>query len=376
MHAVHTTATACFHHNTNKMRFYSIAFLFASFSFTACNRPSSEQPADDATGSITKDSTIIQPFIVTDSVVHDTDDPAIWINPEDPSKSLIVGTDKDADGGLYVFDLAGKVQKDKFVKLKRPNNVDIAYGLMLSGKKTDIAVATEREANKIRIFTLPDMKVVDAGGIEVFKGDSLQAPMGIALYTRPSDKAIFAIVGRKSGPAEGYLWQYKLSDDGKGNVKAVLVRKFGKYSGKKEIESIAVDNEMGYVYYSDEQVGVRKYYADPDSSSKELTLIPNTGFTEDNEGISIYKTGAQTGYILISDQGADKFHIFKREGTEADPHAHELVKIVKVAAHQSDGSDVTNVALSSDFPKGLLVVMSEGKVFHYYKWEDIFGKAN
>ncbi|KAA0988681.1 phytase [Dyadobacter aurulentus] len=351
------------------MHFYSIVALFAILTLTACNRQSSEQSA-------ATDSTIVQPVVITDSVVHDTDDPAIWINPQDASKSLIIGTDKDEDGGLYVFDLAGKIQQEKVVKnLKRPNNVDIAYGLMLSGKPTDIAVATERAANKIRIFSLPDMKAIDLGGIEVFKGDSMQAPMGISLYTRPSDKAIFAIVGRKNGPKEGYLWQYRLQDDGKGNVKADLVRKFGKYSGKKEIESIAVDNEMGYVYYSDEQVGVRKYHADPDSSSKELTLITNTGFTEDNEGISIYKTGPKTGYLLVSDQGADQFYIFKREGTAADPHAHTLVKTVKVAAHKSDGSDVTSLALSPEFPKGLFVVMSEGKVFHYYKWEDIIGDS-
>ncbi|MCE7065008.1 phytase [Dyadobacter sp. CY326] len=358
------------------MRPHFALFLFALIGLLSCNNQSSNQSVVGVTDSTSTDSAVVRPVIVTDSVVHDTDDPAIWINPQDPSKSLIIGTDKDADGGLYVFDLAGKIQRDKFIKLKRPNNVDIAYGLMLSGKATDIAVVTEREANKIRIFSLPDMKVVDAGGMEVFKGDSAQAPMGIALYTRPSDKAIFAIVGRKTGPAAGYLWQYRLADDGKGNVKAELVRKFGEYSGKKEIESIAVDNEMGYVYYSDEQVGIRKYYADPDSSDTELTLIPNKGFTEDNEGISIYKTGPNTGYILVSDQGADKFHIFKREGSQADPHAHELVKIVKVAADQSDGSDVTNVALSAQFPKGLFVVMSEGKVFHYYKWEDIIGKSN
>ena len=34
-----------------------------------------------------------------------------------------------------------------------------------------------------------------------------------------------------------YLWQYKLSDDGTGNVKAEVIRKFGKYSAKKEIEA-------------------------------------------------------------------------------------------------------------------------------------------
>lgn len=313
--------------------------------------------------------TVIEPVIITDTVRYDTDDPAIWINPEDASKSLIIGTDKDEDGALYVFDLEGKIQEDKVIRnLKRPNNVDIAYGLVLGGKKTDIAVVTERKADKIRIYSLPDMKPVDNGGIDVFAGDSLRAPMGIALYTRPNGE-IFAIVSRKTGPSEGYLWQYRLQDDGTGNVKGTVVRKFGKYSGKKEIESIAVDNELGYVYYSDEQVGTRKYLADPDSSAREITLIPNDGFTEDNEGISIYKTGKDTGYILVSDQGAGKFHIYDRK---ADANGkHTLVKIVKVAALKSDGSDVTSLPLNKTFSKGLFVTMSEGKVFHYYRWEDI-----
>ena len=76
------------------------------------------------------------------------------------------------------------------------------------------------------------------------EADSLRDPMGIALYTNPADKKIYAIVGRKTGPVDGtYLWQYLLEADAKGVVKVSLVRKFGYYSGKKEIESIAVDNE-------------------------------------------------------------------------------------------------------------------------------------
>jgi len=56
------------------------------------------------------------------------------VNSSDPSKSLILGTDKDLDGALYVFDLEGKIQEDKTVRgLKRPNNVDIEYGLKLKG---------------------------------------------------------------------------------------------------------------------------------------------------------------------------------------------------------------------------------------------------
>jgi 3-phytase len=342
----------------------SLAFILA---LTSCGKKTSGLNGNS-------DSTAIKPVIITEAVKHDTDDPAIWLNPEDPSKSLIIGTDKDIDGALYVFDLQGKIITDKIVRnLKRPNNVDIAYGLMVNGKATDIAVVTEREANKIRVFSLPDMKAIDNGGIEVFKGETIQAPMGISLYTRPSDKAIFAVVGRKSGPAEGYLWQYKLSDAGNGNVSAEVVRKFGKYSGKKEIESIAIDNECGYVYYSDEQVGVRKYYADPEKGNEELALIANVGVTEDNEGISIYKTGDKTGYILVSDQGAGKFQIFPREGSVTNPHEHRMIKSVKVTALKSDGSDVTNVALNDQFKNGLFVAMSEGKVFHYYRWEDIIG---
>ncbi|GAB4024690.1 phytase [Spirosoma koreense] len=319
---------------------------------------------------------VVRPVYITDTVRHDTDDPAIWINPVDPAKSLVIGTDKDQDGGLYVFDLKGKIVKEVH-DLKRPNNVDVAYGMSLSGRPTDIAVTTERFTHKLRVFSLPDMKPVDNGGLDMFVGDTgegFRDLMGIALYKFRSG-VLYAMVGRKSGPTDGsYIGQYRLDDNGAGQVKATLVRKFGTYSGRKEIESIAVDNELGYVYYSDEGVGVRKYYADPEKGSQELALFAKTGFAEDHEGISIYKTGPKTGFILVSDQGANQFHIFRREGESGRPNEHKLLKIVKVAAQVSDGSEVTNVALGKQFPHGLFVTMSEGKTFHYYRWEDIAGK--
>lgn len=317
-------------------------------------------------------SAVIRPVIVTEKVDFDTDDPAIWINAKNPAQSLVIGTDKDKNGGLFVFDLDGKIRRDLTVtNLQRPNNVDIAYGILLNGKKTDIAVTTERMTHKLRIFSLPDMRPVDSGGLPIFEGETgagYRDLMGIAMYTAPTGE-IYAVVGRKSGPADGYVWQYLLSDDGTGNVKATLVRKFGKYSGKKEIESIAVDNENGYIYYSDEQVGVRKYYADPSKGNRELNLFATSGFSSDHEGISIYKTGAKTGYILVSDQGSNKFHIFRREGDR-----QEEMKTVTVAAQESDGSDVTSLPLNSTFRHGLFVAMSNDKTFHYYRWEDIAGK--
>ncbi|QNL52679.1 phytase [Olivibacter sp. SDN3] len=309
------------------------------------------------------------PTVVTEPVNHDSDDPAIWIDPEDAAQSLVLGTDKDSDGALYAFDLKGKIIR-KVEGLKRPNNVDVAYGFMLNGARIDIAVLTERETNRLRIFRLPDLVAVDDGGIETFSGEEERAPMGIALYTRPSDHAIFAIVGRKSGPGTEYLWQYKLHDNESGAVEGKLVRKFGNYSGKKEIEAIAVDNELGFVYYSDEQTGVRKYIADPDADNdEELSIFAATGFADDHEGIAIYKTGAKTGYILVSNQGAQTFMVYPRDGGEQG--SYPLLAEIAVKAMETDGADAVSTPLGPQFPKGIFVAMSTDKTFHFYDWRMI-----
>lgn len=329
------------------------------------------------TGPVSVVDSVVRPVLVTDRVNHDTDDPAIWINPHDPAQSLIIGTDKGGDtgdGGLFVFNLQGKLI-DSIRPLKRPNNVDVAYGLIVNGTKVDIAVCTERNVHAIRVFSLPGLQAIDGGGIPVFEteADSLRDPMGIALYTNPADQKIYAIVGRKTGPADGsYLWQYLLEDDGKGNVTGKLVRKFGFYSGKKEIESIAVDNELGYVYHSDEQHGIHKSYAHPDSSNVELALFGQNDFTEDIEGISIYKFDDGTGYILVSDQQANRFNIYPREGSNGNRDQHIRVHVFNASTVESDGSDVTSVALPG-FPHGLFVAMSDDKTFQFYTWETIAG---
>ncbi|NJM24783.1 MAG: phytase [Bacteroidia bacterium] len=321
--------------------------------------------------------TVIKPALVTDRVAVDSDDPAIWYNSANPATSLVVGTDKGGDlgeGALYTFGLNGKIVS-KSVTLKRPNNVDIAYSLPVDDKKIDVAVCTERLTNRIRVFSLPDLTPVDSAGIDVFEGepDGFRDPMGIALYTDAATNQLYAIVGRKNGPTDGtYLWQYKLQADSLGVVRGTVVRKFGYYSGKKEIESIAVDNELGYVYHSDEMHGIHKSYAHPDSSNVELALFGSTGFTEDVEGISIYKLTDTTGYILVSDQQANLFRVFPREGTKGNPHLQEEIVALPLSTLESDGSDVTSVALPG-FQHGLFVAMSTNGTFQLYRWEDLAG---
>lgn len=314
--------------------------------------------------------TAIIPDVTTDTTLNDTDDPAIWIHPTDPKRSLILGTDKgDSTGGIYAYDLEGKIV-NRILDLPRPNNIDIEYGYVSEGDTFDIAAFTLRNGDQMRILRLPEMVFIDNGGIDVFSGEDIIAPMGIGIYKDPATQSISVIVGRKSGPDGSYLWQYLLTDSS-GVMKTTVVRKFGAFKGGNEIEAICVDDAAGYVYYADEGAGIRKYYASPDSNGVELAFFGQRDFKEDHEGISIYPTGNTSGYILISDQQANCFNVYPREGSPTNPHAHNRILSIPFSTNESDGSDVTSVAIPGVFPNGFFVAMSDNKTFQIYNWNKI-----
>ncbi|HXK61407.1 MAG TPA: phytase [Acidobacteriota bacterium] len=323
--------------------------------------------------------------LATASVPDDPDDPAIYVHPSDPARSLILGTNKvRAPGGaLVVYGLDGRIRQT-IDNLDRPNNVDVEYGLMLGGQPTDIAVVTERLKHRLRVFRIgPEGELTDIGsptGLQVLEGRQGEGaePMGISLYKRPRDGAVFAVVAPKTGPSEGYLCQYLLEDDGAGKVQARKVREFGSFSGgDSEIEAIAVDDALGYVYYSDESDGIHKYHADPDhpEAARKLARFGTEGFKADREGIGIYARDDGTGYIICTDQveGNSEYRIFRREGAAGNPHDHsEVIKVVRGGADSTDGLEVTSQAVGPAFPNGLMVAMnSQPRNFLVFRWEDI-----
>ena len=305
----------------------------------------------------------IAPDIITERTPNDTDDPAIWINREDASKSIVFGTDKETNGGVYAFDLDGKIIKEKSItNIQRPNNVDLEYGFQLNDSVTvDVIAFTEREKQQIRLFSVPDMKPLDGGGFPVFEDETdveQRLAMGISLYKSPKDSSVYAIVGRKIGPSGSYLYQYKLESDSTG-VSTNLVRKFGSFTGGKEIEAIAVDNELGFVYYSDEGECVKKYHAEPEMGNQELACFGGEYFLEDIEGIAIATYPNGEGYIIVSDQQRGQFNIFSRKD-------NSFIKAVNLSTMETDGCDVVTVPLNDTFPNGLFAAMNDEKNFYFY----------
>lgn len=345
------------------MRYTLLIFCFLA---GACQEnPSSSSPTVPETEKI-------EPVLITEAVPSDSDDPAIWVHPKDPSRSLILGNDKVERGGIYAFDLQGKLLANhKLTPVARPNNIDLEYGFVWKDSTTAIAVFTERLTSSIRVVTVPQLEYIDGGGIQVFVGEKqgeYRAPMGISIYKAPEKDQLYAIVSRKTGPTDStYLWQYALHNLGDSVVAGKVVRKFGAFSGQGEIEAIAVDDEMGFVYYSDEGHGIRKYWAHPDSSSRELACFgKGNAFREDREGIAIWKTGPETGYLIVSDQQAHRFNLFPRKGGGEDGHEHPLLGRWNLSTIETDGCAVVTDSLSPRFPNGVFVAMSEGGVFHYY----------
>ena len=317
---------------------------------------------------------LVLPDLLTQSVADDADDPAIWVNARNPEGSMIYGTNKiKAPGGaIVVFDLEGKVRQT-IANVDRPNNIDVEYGLATDSGTMDIAVATERNAHRLRVFAVDSTSglLSDISGATTILADKTgeaSEPMGIALYKRPKDGAIFAIVSPKTGAATGYLHEYRLAfNSSTKKVDAAHVRAFGAYSGKKEIESVAVDDELGYVYYSDERFGTRRYLADPDSDGAELSLFNTTGFSGDHEGIALWTQPGGKGYVLCTDQiaGDSIYHLYDRVSLKP-------VGTFRGQVDETDGLDATSAALGPKFPNGIVVAMnSTGRNFAIWDWRRV-----
>ncbi|WP_437501423.1 phytase [Sorangium sp. So ce1099] len=73
----------------------------------------------------------------------------------------------------------------------------------------------------------------------------------------------------------------------------------------------------------------------------------------DVEGLAIYYGEDEEGYLLVSSQGDDTFHVYDRE----DPTDHIAAFQVE-GTGETDGHDVVNVPAGIDFPHGLFVVQN------------------
>ncbi|MCB0825840.1 MAG: phytase [Armatimonadetes bacterium] len=301
---------------------------------------------------------------------------AIWVNEVNKAQSLILGLDDQAKtGSLTAFDLEGK-EAQRVAEVNSGKAIDVETDFNFGDRKVDIAVVAEQGANRLRIFTINAKTgtLTDVTGKTSLPAES-KGPVAVGLYKRPSDGAVFAIVAPAKGDKTKFLLQYRLEANGE-RVDAKLVRQFGLTSGASpskdvSVRSIAIDDELGYVYYSEPGKGIRKYWANPEkeNAEKELAFFGQTGFTKERQGLALLSTGPGQGYLLCVEQvgSASEVHAFSRSGTANKPHDQKELGKVRTLADESVSIAVVNQNFSEDLPQGVAVMSSQqGRNFYIF----------
>lgn len=304
------------------------------------------------------------------------DDPAIWIHPDDPAKSLVLGTDKK--GGLHAYSLDGR-DKQLVSPGTRPNNVDILYGFQLAGRRVDLAFASIGKGGKspgVKVWTIDaaDGTLAEIGDGPTFKTFDGGAPYGLCTYRSPRDGAVSIFVTDRDGAVE----QYRL-DPREGKTPAFEATRVRAFRVGSQAEGIVADRERGRLYIGEEKVAIWEYGAEPGDGTERRAVarVGEHGLTADIEGLAIYYAPSGKGYLLASSQGSDTINVYDRGGDHAylltiDPKAGTIDDI-----GESDGLDVTNERTSPRFPRGVLVVQdgeNEGtQNFKLFNWEEVAG---
>lgn len=331
--------------------------------------------AHDPTIALPPTAVVVMPSLETDPVSSfgdAADDPAIWIHPTTPELSLVLGTQKQQ--GMNVYDMNGKTLQS--LPDGRLNNVDIRYGFPLGGKFVDIAAASNRTHDSISIYGIDPVSrkvsnladgTIDTGMID---------PYGFCMYHNPKTGNFYVFVN----DTDGVVKQWLLKDAGNGRVAADLVRRF---KIETQTEGCVADDYTAALYIGEEDVGIWKYSANPESGDHRVMVDSTTdgNLTDDVEGLALYLGPDGKGYLVASNQGADNYAIYDRDGDNVFRGIFHVVADDETGidgSSETDGLEVTSANLGPAFPNGMLVVQdgrnimpAERQNFKYIPWERI-----
>jgi 3-phytase len=363
------------------------------------------------------------------------DDPAIWVHPADPARSVVIATAKQ--GGLYAYDLsASRIQHVPAPAAPgaddepgRFNNADVVYGF--GGR--DLAVVSDRGRDHIRFYAVdarraaagraPLADVTDPAVPFVFNTTQKQVNEAETAYGLASWKdatGTYVLVSRRHTTTVALL-RLKATAGGKVGYDKVrqidLPSSFTLPGGAAwspclepgelpQVEGMVVDADRDVLYAAQETVGIWRIRADLtgtpvlmdkvrgygvpgtyDPATEECAYGEDPGFggehlAADAEGLTIYHRAGGKGYLLASGQGDSTFSVYRREGSNAHLGRFRVAAGGGLdGAEHSDGAMVVNVPLGGEFGKGLLVVHDgrntpadgerENTGFKFVRWEAV-----
>ena len=315
----------------------------------------------------------------------DVDSVATWVAP-DPADSLMFVTEKDGDrvevwsavtGRPYdpMHFIGGEQNSDEAGQFDRPNAVWVVYHVPFLDEFVDILLICEQLNGRVQIFRLPELTYFG----QFAAGDlSTQRVFGRGLGPYHDGEDHFVIVTDRRTTEK--IKTYRLVEEGEA-LGAELVSSFGDEVGEDAlniVESVLVDTAHGRIHVCGDEwrtagegiPAVRVF-----DLTGEYTGITygEPQFQFDVEGIVLYETGPEDGYIIISDQYNDgepnEYEVYDRAtlkhlGYFESPPDGELV------TRNTDGIYLEQRPLPG-FPNGAFYAINDDMNLHVYDWTDI-----
>ncbi|WP_321396489.1 phytase [Emcibacter sp.] len=340
-----------------------IALLMA-----ACAQQPEEETGTAVKVSVTAD--METPAVETEGDA--ADDMAIWVNPADPEKSRIIGTQKKS--GLYVYDLKGEIVQ--FLPDGRMNNVDLRDGFDLAGKQVTIVASTNRTDLSISLYAIdPEtMELYDvANGVQA---TGFEDPYGLCMYHSAVDGSFYIFANDKDF---GDYKQWRLVATPEGKIQLEVAREF---TVGDQTEGCVADDTTGELYIGEENTGIWKYVAEPTSDEHRqlIRLIDNNSLTADVEGLALYHTKGGKGYLVASSQGSNSYALFDRDNNYDYVGSFKVVDDPEKGidgAQETDGLEALSTPLPG-YPQGVFMAQDgfntlpkENQNFKLVDWRKI-----
>lgn len=280
------------------------------------------------------------------------DDPAIWIDPANPNRALIVATDKKA--GLHVYDLAGK--DIAFTQAGLVNNVDVAGDIIVASDRNDemsAALAVFRLDAATPAITALGRAPAGAGeayGLCLKKSAPGQ-PITAALIVKDGTVRV-GTVGIDGTPTFTVQWEHKIPTQSEGCV----------FDG----DTLYVGEEVG---------GIWELKPDGKTATARMVAsVDNQRLVADVEGLATIDYKGQR-YLLASSQGDNAYAVFRLPGVEYVGRFAVAVGAFG-ATSETDGIEAVAGNFGPAFPDGIFLAQDGdngalAQNFKLVRWDQI-----
>ena len=305
--------------------------------------------------------------------IHDSDDAAYYHNNKNPMQSEILGVSKCDEqklcGGLYIYDLKGK--EKQFLNIGELNNVDTSII-----NDINYAFATNREDTGLSVFKrntdewkhLSTFKLRDSNNKTYEPYGLCSNSENIAVTTKVGLVFLYKFKAKTQSvelvktidlkPSAKKYDDFIIEVTTKTAKKKNKLHKLAKYLKTRYVsEACVFHKESGHLFIAEEKLGIWRYDGSKLKLFKKIqgsfSDLENTDFTDDVEGLSIYKRDSRD-FLTVSSQGISKILFI-------DINSPDLVSSHSFYFNETDPITNTDGVLtvsekSELYPEGFMVV--------------------